>query len=55
MTSGWHGNWHIIHSLVQARAYGSQDGVLTEAMIDECVSNMMEQHKQKAVWHEDKS
>ncbi|KAL5491670.1 hypothetical protein EMCRGX_G017002 [Ephydatia muelleri] len=39
----------------QARAYGSQDGVLTEAMIDECVSNMMEQHKQKAVWHEDKS
>lgn len=46
---------HCTLPLMQARAYGSQDGVLTEAMIDECVNNMMEQHKQKAVWQEDTS
>lgn len=34
----------------QARAYGSEDGKLTEPMIDSCVDEMIAQHKQKDIW-----
>ena len=37
---------------IQAAAYGSVDGSLTEEMIDQCVNEMIEQHKQKTKWQD---
>lgn len=34
----------------QAAAFGSQDGVLTQAMLEECVQDALKQHKQKRKW-----
>jgi len=35
---------------VQARAYGSLDGKLTEQMVDTCLEEMLQQHQQKQQW-----
>lgn len=35
---------------LQAAAYASEDGVLTEAMIDARVADAVQQHKQKMEW-----
>lgn len=37
-------------SPLQAAAYASEDGVLTEAMIDARVADAVQQHKQKMEW-----
>ena len=37
--------------LFQARAYGSQEGRLTEEMVDACLDEMVEQHQQKQAWN----
>lgn len=37
-------------SSLQAAAYASEDGVLTEAMIDARVADAVQQHKQKMEW-----
>lgn len=37
----------------QASAYASETGVLTEAMMEECVMNSVRQHAKKVVWHEE--
>uniref|UniRef100_A0A2K5U362 AAA+ ATPase domain-containing protein n=1 Tax=Macaca fascicularis TaxID=9541 RepID=A0A2K5U362_MACFA len=34
----------------QATAYASEDGVLTEAMMDACVQDAVQQHQQKMCW-----
>ncbi|XP_011811798.1 PREDICTED: ATPase family AAA domain-containing protein 3A isoform X3 [Colobus angolensis palliatus] len=34
----------------QATAYASEDGVLTEAMMDACVQDALQQHQQKMCW-----
>ncbi len=38
--------------VLQARAYmyGSPGGQLSEAMMDSCVEEMVDQHKQKTFW-----
>ncbi len=38
--------------LLQAAAYGSVEGHLTEDMMDSCVSEMISQHKQKVKWED---
>ncbi|XP_014783149.1 ATPase family AAA domain-containing protein 3-B [Octopus bimaculoides] len=38
----------------QATAYASDDGVLTEQMIDSIVDNAIRQHSQKVLWQDDK-
>lgn len=38
--------------MFQASAYASEDGVLTEKMMDERVDEAIRQHKQKTVWHQ---
>ncbi|GAB1600476.1 ATPase family AAA domain-containing protein 3-like [Argonauta hians] len=38
----------------QATAYASDDGVLTESMIDNIVDNSIRQHSQKILWQDDK-
>lgn len=40
----------FFHSLSQAAAYSSEDGVLTEAMIDARVDDAVRQHMQKMDW-----
>ena len=40
---------------LQAAAYGSGDGKLTNEMIEECVQEMIEQHRQKSRWQDDES
>ena len=37
----------------QAAAYGSPEGKLTEELIDNCVEEMVSQHKLKASWLEE--
>ncbi|XP_076086728.1 ATPase family AAA domain-containing protein 3-like [Mytilus galloprovincialis] len=37
----------------QAAAYASDDGILTEKMIDERVQDTIKQHAKKVTWHED--
>ncbi|XP_076472724.1 ATPase family AAA domain-containing protein 3-like [Babylonia areolata] len=39
----------------QARAYASEDGVLTEKMVDEIVSDAIQQHARKVQWQEDEA
>jgi len=39
---------------LQARAYGSQDGKLTEEMMDVCMDEMTQQHQQKQAWNDQK-
>ena len=39
-----------IPCVVQARAYGSQDGRLTEEMLSSCLEEMKAQHQQKEIW-----
>lgn len=34
----------------QASAYGSEDGVLTQEMMEERVNEAVQQHKQKVAW-----
>lgn len=42
------------HALrVQARAYASEDGVLTERMMDEIVADSVKQHARKVQWQRD--
>lgn len=36
--------------VIQAAAYGSIEGKLTEEMIDKCAKEMAEQHQQKTEW-----
>ena len=36
----------------QAAAYGSHSGELTVKMINDCVTEMISQHKQKRVWQD---
>ena len=38
--------------LLQASAYGSPDGILTEEMMDERVEEAVRQHRQKVEWHQ---
>ena len=38
---------------VQARAYASEDGVLTERMMDEIVADSVKQHARKVQWQRD--
>lgn len=40
----------MCHLLLQAAAYSSEDGVLTEAMIDARVDDAVKQHLQKMDW-----
>ena len=42
--------YYFCLSVVQGRAYGSVDGMLTEEVFDECVEEMVEQHRQKVTW-----
>jgi hypothetical protein len=37
----------------QAKAYAAEDGVLTEAMIDEIVDDAIKQHERKIQWQQD--
>ncbi|XP_060075803.1 ATPase family AAA domain-containing protein 3-B-like [Ylistrum balloti] len=37
----------------QANAYASETGLLTEAMMEECVMNSVRQHAKKVVWQEE--
>ena len=39
----------------QASAYASDDGILTERMIDIIVNNTIRQHHQKVLWQHDDS
>lgn len=42
------------HALrVQARAYASEDGVLTERMMEEIVADSVKQHARKVQWQRD--
>lgn len=41
---------NVSHVLLQAAAYSSEDGVLTEAMIDARVDDAVKQHLQKMDW-----
>ena len=40
---------------LQASAYASESGVLTEAMIDEKVNDALISHSKKVVWQEDQT
>lgn len=39
----------------QATAYASDDGILTESMVDAIVANAIKQHRQKVLWQHDDS
>lgn len=41
--------------LLQAAAYASETGVLSEAMIDEKVNDAMIAHKKKVIWQSDQT
>lgn len=41
--------------VLQASAYASETGVLTEAMIDEKVDDALRSHSKKVVWQEDQT
>lgn len=43
----------LLYYNMQARAHGSQDGKLTEEMVDTCVKEMVQQHQQKQVWNDE--
>lgn len=42
-----------LFSLLQAAAYASDDGILTEKMIDERVQDSIKQHIKKVKWQEE--
>lgn len=37
----------------QASAYASEDGVLTETMVDDIVSDALRAHEKKVLWQQD--
>ena len=36
--------------MLQSSAYASEDGILTEKMVDARVDDVLKQHKQKVTW-----
>ena len=48
-------NIHLFLCGVQASAYASEDGILTEVMIDERVDDALIAHRKKVAWQRDQS